>query len=190
LKPLERRLHSLAHRLAHTKSARGRAALESQIAELERRIAKTRRACAHRHARTPKKGGSTTPNTGSPSTTGPTSTTTPSFSCTGSPPMNGSGSNAGDVEEEDPCTNAPGGLERFTVLANLGPITNFIAPTGFACAVHAEEGTLACAAATPVDASSRLRFVVRVSGARCPGLTLTITDYFVGGASYPFKVSC
>ena len=137
--------------------------------------------------RGPKKGA--TPVAGSP-TTEPTSTTTPSFSCTGSPPVNGSGGNAGDVEEEDPCTNAPGGLERFTVLANVGPITNFIAPAGFGCAVHAEEGTLACTAATPADAGSRLRFVVRVSGAQCPGLTLTITDFFVGGASYPFKVSC
>jgi hypothetical protein len=94
------------------------------------------------------------------------------------------------VEEEDPCTNAPGKLERFTVLANLGPIVNFIAPAGFGCALHPEEGTLACAATAPVEASSSLHFVLRVSGAQCPGLTLTITDFFVGGASYPFKVSC
>jgi hypothetical protein len=194
VKQLERKLEKLESQLSHSSGSKHQS-LESHIASIERQIKEIKAACKKHHRR--KHGGhhkktTSPPPTSSPPPSSPAPTSPPTqVSCTANPPVDGSGGNAGDVEDDDPCTNAPGKLEKFTVSASQGPINNYIAPTGFSCSIG-PEGTMTCTAATPVEATTMLHFVIHVNGGtgQCPGLTLTITDFFVGGASTTFKTSC
>jgi hypothetical protein len=95
-----------------------------------------------------------------------------------------------DIDDDDPCTNAPGPITQFTVMADKGPITNFTTPAGFTCSIAS--GTLTCNAATPVDPTTHNIYKVEVSGGtyRCPGLTMTVTDTFTTGATKTFSFSC
>ena len=98
-----------------------------------------------------------------------------------------------DEDWEDPCTNAPGKITRFTMSSDKGPITNVIAPSGFTCNVPPSQpgGTMTCTASTPVDATTTLKGHLQVGGGtqRCP-MTVTVTDTFTDNSSATFKISC